>query len=99
MARICQRAARDAKKELGLNVGLVRPITLWPYPYEQLAKCAAQASVKHVLCVEMSTGQMVDDVRLAVSGMKPVSFYGRPGGMVPTVKDILAKLSSIKEGM
>ncbi len=99
MARICQRAARDAKKELGLNVGLVRPITLWPYPYEQLAKCAAQASVKHVLCVEMSTGQMVDDVRLAVSDMKPVSFYGRPGGMVPTVKDILAKLSSIKEGM
>ena len=99
MARICQRAARDAYKQLGLKVGLVRPITLWPYPYQALKNAAEQPSVKHVLSVEMSTGQMVDDVRLAVCGAKPVSFYGRTGGMVPTVKDILAKLSSIKEGM
>lgn len=99
MARICQRAARDAKKQLGLNIGLVRPITLWPYPYEALHQVALLPSVKHVLSVEMSTGQMVDDVRLAVQGAKPVSFYGRTGGVVPTVKDILGKLSQIKEGM
>ena len=59
---------------------------------------ANQPSVKEVVSIEMSCGQMVDDVKIAVQGVKPVSFYGRTGGVVPTVKDILNYLSGIKEG-
>ena len=98
MARVCMRAAKEAKEKLGLKVGIVRPITVWPFPYKALHDAAAQKSVKAVVSIEMSCGQMVDDVRIAVAGEKPVSFYGRAGGVVPTVKDILSYLSSIKEG-
>ena len=98
MARVCMRAAKEAREKLGLKVGIVRPITVWPFPYKALHDAAAQKSVKAVVSIEMSCGQMVDDVRIAVAGEKPVSFYGRAGGVVPTVKDILSYLSSIKEG-
>lgn len=98
MARICQRAARDAKEKMGLKVGIVRPITVWPYPYKAVYDAANQESVKAVVSIEMSCGQMVDDVKIAVNGIKPVSFYGRSGGIVPTVKDVLTYLSGIKEG-
>ena len=98
MARICMRAAKEAKEKLGLKVGIVRPITVWPYPYEAVFKAADQESVKQVVSIEMSMGQMVDDVKIAVNGVKPVSFYGRTGGVVPTVKEILDYLSGIKEG-
>jgi 2-oxoglutarate/2-oxoacid ferredoxin oxidoreductase subunit alpha len=67
-------------------VGLFRPKTLWPYPYEALA--ALSRKVDHVLVFEMSTGQMVEDVRLAVEGRCGVSFYGRPGGVVSTPEEV-----------
>ncbi len=98
MARICMRAAKEAREKLGLKVGIVRPITVWPYPYKAVHDAANQASVKEVVSIEMSCGQMVDDVRIAVAGCKPVSFYGRAGGVVPTVKEILNYLTGIKEG-
>ncbi len=99
MARIALKAAQRAKEELGVNVGLIRPITLWPFPSDAIAKAAEQPSVKRLVSVEMSLGQMIDDVRLAVDGKKPVSFYGKTGGIVPTVKDILGELARIKEGI
>jgi 2-oxoglutarate ferredoxin oxidoreductase subunit alpha len=99
MARICERATRDAEKAIGVKVGLVRPITVWPFPDDAVRAAAAQPSVKRVIAVEMSTGQMVDDVRIAVNGAKPVSFYGSTGGVVPTVQKILDHIKeALKEG-
>ncbi len=72
----------DEARARGLKVGLLRPITLWPFPSARLAELAGHA--KAFLSVELSTGQMVEDVRLAVNGRRPVHFYGRCGGMVPT---------------
>ena len=93
-ARIALSAARKLKKE-GLKVGLFRPITLWPYPYQALRDLAGQPSVKAVLTVEMSLGQMLDDVRLAVEGQKPTPFYGRTGGMIPDPAAIADKVRGI----
>ena len=86
MARICKTAVDELEAEGGANVGVFRPITLWPYPYEALAKEAQKA--KRILVVEMSTGQMVDDVRLAVLGKCPIEFYGLTGGLVPSPDDV-----------
>jgi len=85
-ARICQKTINLARKE-GIKLGLLRPITLFPYPTEEVAKLAKQ--VKGMLAVEMSTGQMVEDVRLAVNGKVPVMHYGRTGGMIHTPSEIL----------
>ncbi len=98
-ARICRSAMRLARAE-GIKVGMIRPITLWPFPTKVIEK---QAEVSDAfLTVEMSMGQMVDDVKLAVNGVKPVYFYGRTGGVVPEVKDVLNKIreinNSLKEG-
>ena len=68
-------------REEGVKAGLVRPITLWPWPYA--AFDALPSSVRAVMAVEMSEGQMIDDVKIAVAGSRPVGFYGRSGGMVP----------------
>jgi len=95
-ARIALTAVRRARAE-GIKVGLIRPITLWPFPAEAIANAAK--TVKHFLTVEMSMGQMVQDVRLAVNGAAPVSFYGRTGGMVPGVREIYEQIVSIKEGL
>ncbi len=95
-ARIALTAVRRARAE-GIKVGLIRPITLWPFPTEAIANAAK--TVKHFLTVEMSMGQMVQDVRLAVNGAAPVSFYGRTGGMVPGVREIYEQIVSIKEGL
>ncbi len=94
-ARIVRSAMDTAKKE-GLKVGLIRPITLWPFPSAPIADAAKHA--KAFLSVEMSTGQMVEDVRLAVNGAKPVHFYGRVGGMIPTPEAVLAKIKEILGG-
>ena len=80
------RSAVDMARAQGIRAGLFRPITLWPYPSQALA--AAAARCRHVLVVEMSTGQMVEDVRLAVNGRVPVNFYGRSGGNTPTVEEV-----------
>lgn len=95
-ARICKNVIKLAK-EKGVKLGLVRPITLWPYPQE--AFDLTIGSTKHgYLTVEMSMGQMVEDVRLSVEGRKPVHFYGRSGGMIPTPDEILAKALEIVGG-
>ncbi|HHW98562.1 MAG TPA: 3-methyl-2-oxobutanoate dehydrogenase subunit beta, partial [Firmicutes bacterium] len=90
------RSAMEAARQEGLRVGLIRPITLWPFPVEPFARAAEKAQA--FLSVEMSAGQMVEDVRLAVNGKKPVYFYGRTGGMVPTPEGVLAKFKEILEG-
>lgn len=90
------RSAMEAARQEGLRVGLIRPITLWPFPVEPFARAAEKAQA--FLSVEMSAGQMVEDVRLAVNGKKPVYFYGRTGGMVPTPEGVLAKFKKILEG-
>ncbi|MGB9857057.1 MAG: 3-methyl-2-oxobutanoate dehydrogenase subunit VorB [Dictyoglomaceae bacterium] len=85
-ARICKSAIREARN-LGLKVGLLRPISLWPFPSKIINKLAEKT--KKFIVVEMSLGQMVEDVELAVKGKAEVNFYGRAGGMVPTPKEIL----------
>lgn len=84
-ARIAKGAVKRARTE-GLQVGLLRPITLWPFPDEAVAAIAKTA--KLFLVFEMSTGQMIDDVRLAMGDRVPCEFYGRPGGVVPAPQEI-----------
>jgi pyruvate/2-oxoacid:ferredoxin oxidoreductase alpha subunit len=86
----------DQARAAGKKVGLIRPITLWPYPSEIIAK-HAERDVQF-LSVELSTGQMVEDVKLAVNGKMPVHFYGRCGGMVPSGDELLAEYDKILEG-
>lgn len=94
-ARIALTAVRRARAE-GIKVGLIRPITVWPFPDAEFQKYASK--LKGILTVEMSMGQMVDDVRLAVLGACPVSFYGRAGGAVPGVREIYDAIKRMKEG-
>ena len=93
-ARICLTAIEEMRAE-GLKVGMLRPITLWPFPEKPLHELAEKPEVKAFLSVEMSLGQMVDDVRLAVEGMKPVSFCGRTGGMIPSVTQIKEAVNAL----
>jgi len=88
-ARVSRSAVVQARAN-GVKAGLLRPITLWPFPSDAIAKYADTA--KSFLTVEMSMGQMVDDVRLAVNGKKPVQFYGRTGGVIPTPGDNVQEL-------
>jgi len=92
MARIIKTVVREARKE-GIKVGLFRPITLWPYPYEELSKLSEV--VKFVLTVEMSSGQMIEDVELAVSNKTDVFFYGRTAGVIPTPAEVLNELKKL----
>jgi 2-oxoglutarate ferredoxin oxidoreductase subunit alpha len=96
-ARIA-RSAMQLARQKGLKAALVRPVTLWPFPAEAVLAAAAKPTVKAVLVVEMSGGQMVDDVRIAVSGAKPVKFYGRTGGMVPMPEEILGEMLKLAKG-
>ncbi len=89
-SRIAKTAMAKAKEQ-GLKVGIIRPITLWPFPFEAFNK-ALSGKEKKFLCVEMSTGQMVEDVKLAVGDKAEVHFFGRTGGIVPTPKEILNKI-------
>ena len=88
MARIASTAV-EALRAQGIRAGLFRPITLWPFPAQALAGLAEAGHVRALLTVEMSLGQMVDDVRLAVQGRRPVEFFGRTGGMIPQVDEII----------
>jgi 2-oxoglutarate ferredoxin oxidoreductase subunit alpha len=92
IGRIAKSVAKMAR-EKGVKAGVFRPITLWPFPYEELAKYNEQ--VKMFYTVEMSAGQMIEDVKLSVNGKKPVEFYGRMGGVVPTPGEIFAKLMEL----
>ncbi|HAN44831.1 MAG TPA: 3-methyl-2-oxobutanoate dehydrogenase subunit beta [Ruminococcaceae bacterium] len=95
MARIARSAVNTARAE-GIKVGLIRPITLWPFPEKTIAKYANKAN--SFLTVEMSMGQMIDDVKLAISCKKPVEFFGHTGGVVPTPAEVLAKIKAIAGG-
>lgn len=89
MARICSTAVAQARQE-GIRAGLIRPVTLWPFPAGALARVATRA--RGFLAVEMSLGQMVEDVRLAVNGRRPVEFFGKSGGVVPTPREVLDRI-------
>jgi len=92
--RIAQSSVKQARDE-GIKVGLLRPISLYPFPYDEIGKVADQ--VKRILVVEMSGGQMLDDVRLAVNGKVPVDFYGRMGGMVPLPDEVFEKIQELNQ--
>ncbi|MBQ6677387.1 MAG: 3-methyl-2-oxobutanoate dehydrogenase subunit beta, partial [Clostridia bacterium] len=91
-ARICKSAIAAVRKD-GIKAGLLRPITLWPFPKKEIGAIADLAKV--FLTVEMNMGQMVDDVRLAVNGKKPVDLYTRTGGMIPSVDEVEEKIRAI----
>ena len=91
-ARIVRSAVEKARQE-AIKAGWIRPITLWPFPTEQVSRAADQMRI--FLTVEMSCGQMVEDVRLAVAGKAPVLFFGRAGGGVPTVDEVLEKIEQL----
>ncbi len=90
IARICLKAIEDARAK-GINIGLLRPITLWPFPTAEIARLAKQ--VKGILTVELNAGQMIEDVRLAVEGSVPVYHFGRMGGMIPNPGEVLEALA------
>jgi len=92
VARIA-RAAVDQARDEGICAGMIRPITLWPFPSDQIA--AAAETFRVFLTVEMSCGQMVEDVKLAVAGKCPVLLHGRPGGGVPTTDEVLDKIRQL----
>ena len=89
MARICKTAIDELRAE-GINVGLFRPISLKPYPFAPLR--AAMDKAKRVLCVEMNMGQMLEDVKMTGEGTKPIDFFGKAGGVVPAVEDVVAQI-------
>ena len=95
-ARICRSAVNAARAE-GIKVGLFRPITLWPFPSDALKATAEKT--KRFLTVELNMGQMVDDVKLSIECSKPVDFFGRTGGMMPTPEEVLAEIKKLQEVM
>jgi 2-oxoglutarate ferredoxin oxidoreductase subunit alpha len=93
MARVVRKAVMEARKN-GFKVGMIRPVTLWPFPDDDIIKVAQTA--KRLLSVEISMGQMVEDIRLAVAGRIPVDFYGRIG-ITPNPEEILREIVRIAE--
>ena len=91
-ARIVRSAVNKARDE-GIKAGLIRPVTLWPFPTKQINKAADEFRI--FLTVELSCGQMVEDVKLAVASKAPVLFYGRAGGVVPSVEEVLERIKQL----
>ncbi len=94
MSRVC-RTAIDRLREEGLAVGMVRPKTLFPFPREAVLAAARQGEVRAVLSVEMSMGQLVEDVEWSVRGVRPVFWFGKCGGEVPTPEEVMAEARRI----
>lgn len=92
--RIVQTAIRRARAE-GIAVGLFRPISMFPFPYDRLDEISRTA--KQILVVELSAGQMIEDVRLATRCRIPIEFYGKMGGLVPLPEDILAEIERLAQ--
>lgn len=90
VARICAKAAAIAR-ERGIKVGIIRPITLWPFPEEAVRRAAE--GKKGILCVELNAGQMIEDVRLAIHDSIPVSHFGRLGGIIPSPGEVVEALT------
>jgi 2-oxoglutarate/2-oxoacid ferredoxin oxidoreductase subunit alpha len=93
MAARLSRAAVNKARQNGIKAGLIRPVTLWPFPTEQINRAAEEFRI--FLTVELNCGQMVEDVRLAVAGKSPVLFYGRPAGGIPTVEDVFEQIRQL----
>lgn len=96
VARIAKSAIHDLREQ-GIKVGLFRPITVWPFPYNELAETVKGA--KAILDVEVNEGQMMEDVRLAVNGSLPVHYFGHCGSQMPTTDEIISKILEMKEGI
>jgi 2-oxoglutarate/2-oxoacid ferredoxin oxidoreductase subunit alpha len=96
VARITMNAIKKARQS-GVKVGLIRPISLWPFP--EVPFIETRDRVKGYVSVEMSAGQMIEDVKLAVNGHAPVDFFGRTGGVVPTQEEIFEKIISVAGGV
>ncbi len=94
VARVCSTALEDLR-ESGVRAALLRPVTLFPFPYQAVRAAAERA--RTVLVVELSSGQMVEDVRLALEGTRPVHFHGRQGGMLVTPEEVAEKVKGILE--
>ena len=97
VARIAKSAV-DELREKGIKAGLFRPITVWPFPYKDLADCVCRDGVKAVLDVECNEGQMLEDVKLGLNGAKPTDFFGHCGSQMPTTAEIVTKILAMKEG-
>lgn len=97
MSRVC-RTVIDELKTAGVEVGMVRPQTLFPFPRQAVYAAASKASCRAVLSVEMSMGQMVEDVELSLRGARPVSWYGKCGGEVPTPEEVTAEVRKLIAG-
>lgn len=95
VARIAKSAINELREQ-GIKVGLFRPITVWPFPYKELAEASKNA--KALLDVEANEGQMLQDVKLAINGAKPVEYFGHCGSLMPTTDEIVAKILEMKEG-
>lgn len=91
-ARVVKSAVNEARAQ-GIKAGLFRPKTLWPFPVKEINKAAENA--KRLLSVEMSMGQMIDDIKLAINCSKPVEFFGRTGGVIPTPAEVLAEIKKV----
>jgi 2-oxoglutarate ferredoxin oxidoreductase subunit alpha len=98
MSRVC-RTAIDQLKEEGYEVGLLRPQTLFPFPEAATTEAASRESCRAVLSVEMSMGQMLDDVERAVMGRRPVSWYGKCGGEVPTPEEVIEAIKQLDQSV
>jgi len=96
MSRVC-RTAIDNFKENGIDVAMIRPQTLYPFPLEAIHQAAAKESCRAVISVEMNMGQMLEDVERAVRGKRPVSWYGKCGGEVPTPEEVMAAVEKLMQ--
>ena len=95
VARVCSTAIEELREQ-GLKAALVRPITLWPFPYKAVREAAEKAS--SVLVVELSAGQMIEDVQLALARSRPVHFHNRMGGMLVSPDEVVAKVKAMLDG-
>ncbi len=95
VARVCLTAIEELEAQ-GVKVAMIRPITLWPFPSEAIREIASKA--KDVLVVELSMGQMIEDVQLALQHPRPVHFHGRAGGMLVSPEEVVNKVTAIREG-
>ena len=94
MARICQTAIDELESQ-GISVGLFRPISLYPYPFNELRAEASRSHIETVLTIEMSMGQMLEDVQRVVGERKPVKFFGRTGGIVPSPEEVIEQIKQL----
>jgi len=94
MSRVC-KSAIDQLKEEGVEIGMIRPQTLFPFPETAVREAAIKDSCKAVISIEMSMGQMVEDVNLSVQGKLPVSWYGKCGGDIPTPEEVIDAIKGL----